>query len=841
MLHASRFILKPGAWGVQRVADACIIFLFAFCILNLLTGCAQKNELKEAQDYLKKSKIYYQHATDLYKDLIAKGKDLDKLHFELGQLYYNQGEWKQAIEEFKKSSYVKAKKFLVISYYRLGNFTDALEVFNKEEIPDEVTLRSVTSGSRSDTQKVASFGTPDDEYLYYHGLTCEKLNLFDQAISIYKKIKTKEFAAVALKRLNIIEKQTGPIQIKDIDPQVYKILEAAPTQDKYPQAGALILFCDEKIEVTLQNIQVSTLHYIIKILNERGKEDFSESHIDYDSTYETVELEYARTIKPDGTVIDVGTRHIRDVSKYLNFPLYSNARVYIISFPEITEGASIEYKIKIHRNQLINKKDFIVSYPLQAQEPIIAANLSIILPRQRNLYIKTLNDKYNDFGASLKPEIQSQKDRLIYSWRFKNIPQIIPESNMPQSVEINPTMQASTFSSWQEVYNWWWKLTQDKIKADANIKDKVRELISNQNSEEAKIKAIYNFCAKDIRYVAVEYGQAGYEPHSAGDIFKNKYGDCKDQAILLVTMLKEAGFNAWPVLIPTKECYNLNEDFPSVLFNHCIAAVSVNPAPARRSGVKDKIIFVDPTAETCSFGDLPADDQGRQVLIFKEDGYKIQNTPFFPAEHNLIKQRLLIKVKSDETITAERSVFSYGIYDQGQRFWMLYTPPELIQESLKEKIQTISIGATLDSYYIKNLDDLNTPVILNYAFRGLEYFTIAGKTRIMPQLVNLDTSLVAKDKRKYPIEFPVLDTKETIFEIEIPGNFVIKYMPPSITEDNPWLKFMAEYNQKDNKIYFREKIELKKNIISQEDYPNFKTLFEGMAKKIKQRIILQTR
>ncbi|MDP2937635.1 MAG: tetratricopeptide repeat protein, partial [Candidatus Omnitrophota bacterium] len=229
----------------QKLKFRIIVSAFILFLLSFLSGCTQKNELKQAQDYLKKSKIYYQHATDLYKDLIAKGKNLDKLHFELGQLYYNQGEWKQAIEEFKKTNILVAKKFLAISYYRLGNFTDALEVFNREEVTD-------------------------DEYLYYHGLTSEKLNLFDQALSIYKKIKTKEFAAVALERLNIIEKQTGPIQIKDISPQVHKILEAAPTQDKYPQAGALILFCDEKIEVTPQNTQVSTLHYIIKILNERG-------------------------------------------------------------------------------------------------------------------------------------------------------------------------------------------------------------------------------------------------------------------------------------------------------------------------------------------------------------------------------------------------------------------------------------------------------------------------------------------------------------------------------------------------------------------------------------------
>ena len=100
---------------------------------------------------------------------------------------------------------------------------------------------------------------------------------------------------------------------------------------------------------------------------------------------------------------------------------------------------------------------------------------------------------------------------------------------------------------------------------------------------------------------------------------------------------------------------------------------------------------------------------------------------------------------------------------------------------------------------------------------------------------------MAKDKRRYPIEFSALDIKETIWEIEIPGNFSVKYLPPSITEENPWLKFAVEYKQKNNKIYFREKAELKKNIVSQEDYPDFKTLFEGLAKKIKQRIILQIR
>ncbi len=695
---------------------------------------------------------------------------------------------------------------MAISHYRLGDFTAALEVFNK--IKDDII---------------------DDESRYYHGLACEKLNLHDQALDIYRKIKARELTDSVNERVNAIEKKVNTILIKDLDPAVDKIIREASDAQKYPQAGALILSCDEKVEVTTDNKQISSTHNIIKILNERGKQDFSETHIEYDSTYEKVELEYARTIRPDGVVVEVGSRHIRDVSKYLNFPLYSNARICIISFPEITEGAVVEYKLKIYRNQLVNKKDFVLPYSLQMQEPVISANFMLDLPENRILHIKELNVKYNNFGAELKPLEERGGGRLIYRWRFKDIPQIIPEANMPDSVEINTAILMSTFSSWQDIYEWWWKLAKDKIQADADIKNKVKELTVNLKSDEEKIKAIYSFCAQKIRYVAVEYGQAGYEPHKAEDIFKNKYGDCKDQAVLLVTMLKDAGLSAYLVLIPTKGCYNLNEDFPSVLFNHCIAAVSYN----------NGLVFLDPTAETCPFGDLPSGDQNRRVLVFQEDGYKIENTPFYDAGHNLVKQNLNISVDEDESITADKAITTSGVYNQGQRYWLLYTPPQLIEEALKEKIQEVSIGAQLDSYEIKNLNELNIPVALSYKFNGKEYFTNAGPLRIMPQLAGLDTALVAKNKRNYPIDFNILETKETVFNIVIPENFAVQYMPESVLEDSRWMKFTVEYKNQGSKIFFTQKAELKKSMVLEEEYQDFKNFYEGVAKKMKQRIILE--
>ena len=781
-----------------------LLFGYWFLAIGILSGCGPKDTLEEAQGDIRRSEVYYQRAASRYQEAIKSGKNLDRLYLELGRLYFKRGEFPQAAQALQKSSLPQAKKIMAIAHYRQGDFTDALEAFNQLKNPDE-------------------------ESFYYQGLTYEKLNLFDQALKIYRQIKGKEFSPQAAQRLRKIEKYAQGVFIKDVDPRASGIIASAPAQDDYPQAGALILSCDEKIEVTPLDTEITELHYLIKVLNERGKEEYSEAHIDYDSTYEKIELLFARTIKPDGTVADVGARHIRDVSKYLNFPLYSNARVFIISFPEVSAGASIEYRLRLRRSQLVNKKDFTAAYPLQAQDPVIAADFTLVAPRGRQVYFKAVNGQYNSFGAKLEPLQAQEADQQVYRWQFKAIPQIIPEANMPPLAEVNPAILASTFGSWQEVYVWWRDLSKDKIQADGAIKEKVRELLKAAPAEKDKAAAIYNFCAREIRYVAVEYGQAGYEPHPAADIFRNKYGDCKDKAVLLVTMLREAGLKSWLALIPAKGAYGLQEDFPALPFNHAIAAL-------QQGG---RIIFLDPTAETSAFGDLPSGDQDRQVLLFGDDGYTIMATPLYPAGHNLLRQGLRIKAASDGSISARKENYTFGFYDQAQRYWLTYTQPELIREELNERIQEVSIGAKLLNYRIDNLSDLNLPVVLSYDFSGPEYFTSAGDAWIMPQLSRQDYGLAAKDARRYDLDLQILDSKENNFEITIPQDYGVEYLQEDISAESPWMDIKINYAHRRPKIFFSEKTTLKKTRIRPEEYPEFKQFFQKLAKKAKQRIVLK--
>ena len=165
---------------------------------------------------------------------------------------------------------------------------------------------------------------------------------------------------------------------------------------------------------------------------------------------------------------------------------------------------------------------------------------------------------------------------------------------------------------------------------------------------------------------------------------------------------------------------------PTLLFNHAIAATKLN----------NKIIFMDVTANTVVFSDLPLGDQDRETLVFFKDHYELTKTPLFQPEHNKLSTFMKIRVNDDETIQAQREIVALGSYGSLQRYWLKFTMPTLIEEELKQKARSFADNAVLKTYEIKNVDDLDRPVSLKYSFTAPQYFIKAGPIRIMDQLAN---------------------------------------------------------------------------------------------------------
>src|SRR5437879_13376014 len=96
---------------------------------------------------------------------------------------------------------------------------------------------------------------------------------------------------------------------------------------------------------------------------------------------------------------------------------------------------------------------------------------------------------------------------------------------------------------------WYQWLTSGRRDASPELKQKAASLTASASTPSAKMKALGEFAQRDIRYVAIELGIGGWQPHPAAEVFTHHYGDCKDKATLMGAMLHEIGIDSYYVVI----------------------------------------------------------------------------------------------------------------------------------------------------------------------------------------------------------------------------------------------------------------------------------------------------
>jgi tetratricopeptide (TPR) repeat protein len=231
-----------------------------------------------------------------------------------------------------------------------------------------------------------------------------------------------------------------------------------------------------------------------------------------------------------------------------------------------------------------------------------------------------------------EPTIKEDNDRRIYVWKHSNLK---PESEeeekdkeqadeeeapSEEAEDFHPHVQLTTFQSWEEVGQWYAGLQKDRIVPDEKIKVKAEEVIRGLQTEKDKVRALYDYVAKNFRYVSLSLGQGRYQPHPAADIMVNQYGDCKDKHTLLAAMLAATGMRAYPVLMNSSR--KLDADIPSPgQFDHVISAIPLG----------NETLWADTTAEVAPAGLLSPALRNKKALMIPTAGpAHLETTPAEP-------------------------------------------------------------------------------------------------------------------------------------------------------------------------------------------------------------------
>ena len=219
------------------------------------------------------------------------------------------------------------------------------------------------------------------------------------------------------------------------------------------------------------------------------------------------------------------------------------------------------------------------------------------------------------------------------TWTGKNLAKIELQSAMTRQHNYAPYLRVSTTAKWNDVARWADNLIEPHLVSDAKLDELIAEIKKTALTPEAKTKAVYRAIQDRVRYVFAHVGRGGYEPHDAFEVLKNGYGDCKDQTVLAVMLLRKLGIAADPALIVTRGRGIPDMQVPGVSFDHMIVHI-----PAQ-NGLQE--IWMDTTGETSLYPGFSVGIEGQPALIVNKDTQVISVLPSLPAKDHFAELELV--------------------------------------------------------------------------------------------------------------------------------------------------------------------------------------------------------
>ncbi len=544
----------------------------------------------------------------------------------------------------------------------------------------------------------------------------------------------------------------------------------------------------------------------IHVQSDAGVQQLGELIFGYNSGNEQMEVRTVRVHKPDGTFVNAAPDSIKEMTAGVarDAPMYTDYKEKHITVPSLHAGDTLEYEIVTRTLTSLAPGEFWFAYNFIEDSIVLDERLEIDVPQGRAITVRSpeisLTNGRPDYQLRVKPgsaanpastkvpfSKSEENGRVIYHWQRANSihrPEDEKPRKKPQLTETKrPDVELTTFGGWGEVAQWYSKLEKDRIEPTPEIRAKTIELLQGRNSKLEKIQALYDYVAKNIRYVSLSFGLGRYQPHSAAEVFANQYGDCKDKHTLLAAMLQAANIPSDAVLIPFSRDLDASTPSPSQ-FDHVITAV---PGDAG-------LIWMDSTAEVAPFRLLSPALRHKSALLVPPDGAgKIVETPIDPPFLSTQRVEIDAEVSDLGKLSAKLRYFLRGDNELALRAAFRRTP----QTQWKELGQTIAAldGIHGDVTAVKPSDpaDTQNPFELDLEFSQANFLDWSSKkSKVAVPLLLIGMPDVSEDASE-PIHLgSPLDVTMTL-KLKLPSTFTAQ-APVAVSIVRDYAAFKSSYH-----------------------------------------------
>jgi hypothetical protein len=601
----------------------------------------------------------------------------------------------------------------------------------------------------------------------------------------------------------------------------------------------VVLLYSERI-VTVQSVDKikTTVREAYKILRPGGRE--YGTVIAYFNSRSKITSMRGWCIPAQGKDYEVKDKEAIEVSlpKIDGSELVSDVKDKLLRIPAAEPGNIVGYEYEREEQPFVLQD----VWNFQETNPVREAHYALQLPPSWEYKVTWLN----------YPETKPSQTGNQSQWVVNDVKGIKPEDSMPPWQGVAGQMilsffppggsaQNQGFQDWKQMGIWYQGLTNGRREASPELKQKVAALTASATTPLTKMKALGEFAQRDVRYVAIELGIGGWQPHPAAEVFNHHYGDCKDKATLMGAMLHEAGIESYYVVI-NSERGSVTPETPPYKggFDHVILAIKLPEGVADSSLVATmahpklgKILFFDPTDEMTPFGQLHGALQANYGLLVTSDGGELVQLPQLPPTTNGIQRTAKLNLTATGTLTGEVQEMRVGDRAWSQR-WALRT---VTKETDKIKPIETLLSHSLATFQIMKASVGNgqltdQPFLYNYSVVAQNYAKSAGNLLLVrPRVIGNKSSdlLETREPRKYAVEFDGPSRDTDVFEITIPAGYEVDDLPPPVNADYSFASYHSKTEVNGNTLKYTRTFEVKELSVPVGKVEDLKKLYRIIA------------
>jgi len=549
-------------------------------------------------------------------------------------------------------------------------------------------------------------------------------------------------------------------------------------------------------------VEIDELTTIIK--SQLIVESESQADLPYNSTFSTLEVLEAYTITPQGEKIQVAANAIRTVEddNSAGAAMFSDQKHKIIIFPKVTPGSKTYYKTKLTTFKPLLPGYFYSRLTFAPNVEVQSYEYHLNYPEELKLYtdiqgVKQTRDEVGDGMRHLSYTYQNLKIKKKQQYQIA-------------TSDYSPHIYISTFPSQEAFARAYEERVKDKFALTPEIQKQADEITKGLEKKVAadktfdlkkeQARAIYNWVARNIRYVAIYLGDGGIVPHDVNSILRNRYGDCKDHNALLIALLSAKGISASGALINSGNAYAVPK-YPVIgPFNHIITYI-----PAWDQ-------YLDSTSEMAPYGVLPQEELDKPVLL--TGLAKIGRTPKPKKEENRTITGINMQVQKDGRIKGSTHTTYIGAAEINARY--KYEGAETgyadkLVKSQLAKFRHTGEGKISTSYVY----DLNKPFVTETEFMLDAIANVPGPGAIAVPvgLAPGELAMIANDRPPEKFTVPYSCSTRMVgeaYQITFPSNTKVTRIPPNTHYKKDGIEYESTYEEVKNSIFVVRKLAIQR-------------------------------